>query len=312
MREKKVLAVVKIDPVLQEYLESKNYTIDFQSAPNISNLLLQIKEYEGVITSTKIKFDRMLLDAATQLKWIARMGSGMEIIDVEYAKNKEIYCCSSPEGNANAVAEQALGMYLGLQHNIWKSFSEVKQGIWEREGNRGEEIEGRTAAIIGLGNNGYRLAEKLAALGMTVLAFDIEKKTIGNPSIRQVEHLKEIYEKATLVSFHVPYNKETHQYFDENFLIKMKNPFTLINLSRGKVVDQNALYQGLINGKIKAAALDVWEEEPLNNMSAEQKVIAEKLLQMPNFIGTPHIGGYTKEATLKMSQSLKAKLSKIL
>lgn len=309
---KQVLTVTQIDPVLGNFLEQQGYSIHYQ--PNLSRqaLLDEAARYEGIITSTKITFDREMLDACTHLKWIGRMGSGMELIDLAYAQEKNIFCCSSPDGNANAVAEQALGMYLSLQHNIFKSNKEIKEGIWLRDENRGFEIEGKTAGIIGLGHNGYKFAEKLSLLGMKVLAYDIEQKEIKAENIIQVDRLEDIQSAADMISFHVPYNPMTHHYFNQDFLEKMQRPFVLLNLSRGKVVAQATVLEGLKTGKIKGAALDVWEKEPLIKMTPEMQQEAQQLLAHPHFIGTSHIGGYSHEATYKMSLILKQKIEKYI
>lgn len=309
---KQVLTVTQIDPVLRDFLEQQGYSINYQSNLSRQALLGEASRYEGIITSTKITFDREMLDACSHLKWIGRMGSGMELIDLVCAQEKGIFCCSSPDGNANAVAEQALGMYLSLQHNIFKSNTELKKGIWLRDENRGTEIEGKTAGIIGLGHNGYRFAEKLSLLGMKVLAYDIEQKEIKSGNIIQVDTLSAIQSAADLISFHVPYNPLTHHYFNHDFLEKMQQPFVLLNLSRGKVVAQSAVSEGLKTGKIKGAALDVWEKEPLHKMSPEMQAEAQELLAHPHFIGTTHIGGYSHEATYKMSLILKQKIEKYI
>ncbi len=309
---KQVLTVTQIDPVLGDFLEQQGYSINYQSNLNRQALLTEASRYEGIITSTKITFDREMLDACTHLKWIGRMGSGMELIDLVYAQEKNVFCCSSPDGNANAVAEQALGMYLSLQHNIFKSNSEIKEGIWLRDENRGNEIEGKTAGIIGLGHNGYKFAEKLSLLGMKVLAYDIEQKAIKPGNAIQVDELAAIQSAADMISFHVPYNPLTHHYFNHDFLEKMQQPFVLLNLSRGKVVAQSAALEGLRTGKIKGAALDVWEKEPLHKMAPEMQAEAQELLAHPHFIGTSHIGGYSHEATYKMSLILKQKIEKYI
>lgn len=308
MISKKVLVVSKIDPILSEFLVEKGYQVEEHLSIDRASLLTNAYQYTGIITSTKIVFDKEMISACSNLKWIGRMGSGMEQIDVTFAQSKGIYCCSSPEGNANAVAEQALGMYLALQHRIVKSFLEIRQNLWFRDENRGFEIEGRTAGIIGLGNNGMKLAQKLSALGMQVLAYDIVPITIDNPNIKQVSSLTEIYEHAELLSYHVPYNTVTHHYFNNEVVDQMKNPFIIINLSRGKIVDQSAVLNGLNNGKILGAALDVWEKEPISKMDVNMKAVADSLMRKNNFIGTSHIGGYTHEAIVKMSQTLLSKL----
>lgn len=313
MSVKRVLLITKIEPVLSDFLLEKGYTLEEGFSLDYGQLSQCIQDYDGIITSTKIKFDQPLLEKAENLQWIGRLGSGMEHIDVTFAKSRNIACISSPEGNANAVAEQALGMYLALQHRIMKSYSELRQDIWLREDNRGFEIEGTTAGIIGMGNNGYRFAQKLTALGVKVLGYDIESKDYApNPGITWCNDLEQIYQEATMISFHVPYTQDTHHYFNREFCKRMQHPFTLLNLSRGEVAEQYAVYDGLHSGKIVGAALDVWEKEPISKMDDKMFAIAMEMLHMPNFIGTAHIGGYTYDANTKMCLTLKKKLGFII
>jgi D-3-phosphoglycerate dehydrogenase len=305
---KKVLIVAPVHEVLLQELQQWGYTCDHVEDITPAKALEVIGAYEGVVTSTRLQLDSTFLDKAINLKWIGRMGSGMEVIDVPYATQKGIVCMSSPEGNANAVAEQALGMLLGLQHKIFSAHVEMQQGLWRREENRGTEIEGLTAAVIGYGNNGNAFAQKLKAMQVKVLALDKYKNGFGEAGIEECTDLLPIYEEADIVSFHLPLSEETHHYFDDTFLNAMKKPFVLLNLSRGKIVSQNSLYSGLKSGRIKGAALDVWETEPVGKMEAEMKAQCEEMLTMPNFIGTPHIGGYTVQALYKMSYFLAKKI----
>lgn len=305
---KKVLIVAPVHPVLLETLEHLGYTCDHKEELNQQQTLEIVANYEGVVTSTRLLIDKAFIDQASKLKWVGRMGSGMEIIDVAYAEQKGIKCFSSPEGNANAVAEQALGALLGLQHKIFSAHAEMQQGIWLREENRGVEIEGLTAGIIGYGNNGSAFAKKLKALDVKVLALDKYKSGFGEDNIVACNTIEEIWEHADIISFHLPLTSETEYYFNEAFLNRMQKPFVLLNLSRGKVVEQNSLYNGLKSGKIKAAALDVWEREPVHKMEGQMKAQMEELLQMPNFVATPHIGGYTVQALYKMSYFLAEKI----
>jgi D-3-phosphoglycerate dehydrogenase len=232
----------------------------------------------------------------------------MEVIDVPYATQKGILCFSSPEGNANAVAEQALGMLLALQHKIFSAHVEMQEGLWLREENRGMEIEGLTAGIIGYGNNGKAFAQKLKAMQVKVLAIDKYKTGYAEEGILECADLEQIYNEADIISFHLPLTPETEHYFNDVFLEGMQRPFVLLNLSRGKIVAQQSLYNGLKSGKIKGAALDVWETEPVGKMDEEQKVVYQELISMPNFIGTPHIAGYTVQALYKMSYYLIQKI----
>lgn len=309
---KRVLVITRIHPEFEKFLIEKGYSVDNKEDTSIDELHTLLSKYEGIVTSTKLKFDKATLDKASSLKWIARMGSGMEQIDLSYAQEKGISCISSPEGNANAVAEQALGMLLALQHNILRGHLELKNGIWKREENRGFEIEGKKAGIIGLGNNGLAFAKKLALLGCNVLGYDIEEKVNLPAGVVQTESLNAIFDNCDIISFHVPYKADTHHYFDQEFLDKMKRPFVLLNLSRGKIVQQASVLAGLQSKKIVGAALDVWEQEPLSEMTVDMQEIKNGLLAHSQFIGTPHIGGYTFEAIYKMSHTLQVKLQEII
>lgn len=300
---KKVLIVARYHSVLEELLAPMGYEFIFKESLSYGEALKEIADYEGLVTSNHLPVDRTLIDAAKQLRWIGRLGSGMEIIDSAYAATKNIACFSSPEGNANAMAEQCLGMLLALQHRLYKNATEVKQHLWEREANRGYEIEGKTVGIIGLGHNGSALAKKLVALGLNVLAFDTAQNNYDLSGVQGCADLTNIYQEAEIISFHVPLNSQTKYYFNRDFLDQMRHRFILLNLSRGPIVEQAALYAGLKSCKIVGAALDVWEREPFWKHPDPTFIAqAEELLAMPHFIGTSHIAGYTHEALYKMSR----------
>jgi D-3-phosphoglycerate dehydrogenase len=262
----------------------------------------------GVITSTRLHLDKDLLDAAPKLEWIGRMGSGMEVIDVEYANLKGIRCVSSPEGNRNAVAEHALGMLLDLNKRIGWSHDEIKQGKWIRDANRGVELEGKTIGIIGFGNTGSAFAKKLTGFDVKILAYDSDESVVVTSNVVKCKDLNPILEEADVVSFHVPLATGTVHYFNDHFIQKMQKPFVLLNTSRGKVVDTKALWNGLQNGKVSGACLDVWEEEPLERMNAESKALLNKMISLPQIVITPHIAGYSMEALFKMSKVLLDKI----
>lgn len=305
---KKALIVADIHDYLLEKLQENGYETILLNQQNDFNIPTYLPEIEGIITSNRLAIDQSIIDAAPNLKWIGRMGSGMEIIDVAYAKSKGIECFSSPEGNANAVAEQALGMLLCLKNNIVKSHIEIQNHQWLREENRGFEIEGKTAGIIGFGNNGSAFARKLNALGVKVLTYDKYKTDLIEPEIIVCKDLQQIYEQAEILSFHVPLTSETNHYFNDDFLNKMQQKFALLNISRGPVVSLKTLYQGIRSEQITAAALDVWEQEPYWETDTELRRFADELMHLPNFIGTPHIGGYSHEALYKMSFTLARKI----
>lgn len=304
----KVLIAAPVHPVLTEGLEAAGYTCAIHEKITQQEAFELIKDCVGVITSTRLLLDKPLLDAAPKLKWIGRMGSGMEIIDVPYATEKGIACFSSPDGNRNAVAEHALGMLLGITKRIAWSHHEVQQGLWLRDENRGTELEGKTIGIIGYGNTGKAFAKKLRAFDMTVLAYDIDQTIDVQEGVVFCNNLDRIFEEADMLSFHLPLTEGTYHYFDNVFLQQMKRPFILINTSRGDVVDTNVIWEGLQSKKIKGVCLDVLEGEPLTKMNDEKKQLVHQISMLPNALITPHIAGYSFEAVYKMSDSLLSKI----
>ncbi len=304
----KVLIAAPVHAVLTEGLTARGYSCVMNE--NISQEIAYelIADCVGVITSTRLQLDGSLLDAAPMLKWIGRMGSGMEVVDVEYAARKGIVCFSSPEGNSNAVGEHALGMLLALVRRITRSNNEIGQGIWLREENRGTEIEGKTIGIIGYGHAGRSFAKKLLGFDARILAYDKYRPEAIPPGITKCADLNPILEQADIVSFHVPLAKDTWHYFNKEFIMKMRKPFILINTSRGTVVDTAAVYHGIKNGKIAGACLDVFEQEPLVKMNAALRSMVNELALSPQVVMTPHIAGYTYEALFKMSSVLLEKI----
>jgi D-3-phosphoglycerate dehydrogenase len=270
--------------------------------------LVSVGQYEGIITSTRLLIDRELLDRAQRLKFIGRMGSGMEIIDMPYAAQKGIVCVSSPEGNANAVAEHALGMLLGLSKQIIKSNQELQQGLWEREANRGFELEDKTIAIIGFGHAGSAFAHKLSVFNMQILAYDVNPNIIYPNYVKAQETMQRIYEEADIISYHVPASQENKYLFNDQFLGNFLKPIVLVNTSRGNVVDPLAVMHGLEKGKISKACFDVWETEPISKMNEQQKSVFNALMANENVLFTPHIAGYSHEALFKMSLVIAKKL----
>jgi D-3-phosphoglycerate dehydrogenase len=300
----KVLIAAPVHPVLLEGLEAAGYIYLLQEQITQQDAFELLADCVGVVTSTRLLLDKELIDVAPRLKWIARMGSGMEVIDVAYAATRNIACFSSPKGNSNAVAEHALGMLLSLNKKIVVSSEEVRAGKWLREENRGIELEGKTIGIIGFGNAGSTFAKRLSGFDVKLLAYDkYDTSRIASP-VTHCPGLEPIFEQADVISFHVPLQDDTVHYFDDNFLQKMQKRFVLMNTSRGKVVQMGALYNGLQSGKIRGACLDVVDEEPPTGMDAETKRKYDEMLLMKNVIITPHIAGYSYEAIYKMSKIL--------
>lgn len=303
-----VLIAAPVHPVLTEGLASQGYLCQIHESITQQTAFDLIADCVGVVTSTRLKLDKDLLDAAPNLKWIARMGSGMEVIDVPYAESRGIRCVSSPEGNCNAVGEHAVGMLLALIRRITWSHSEIGSGIWKRDENRGYELEGKTVGIIGFGHTGQAFASKLRGFDVNILAYD--KSPVGDvPSYVQIcDSLDPIFENADILSLHVSLGADTVNYFNEDFLARFRKPIILINTSRGAVVNTRTLYEGVKSGRISGACLDVFEQEPITNGDKELRETIAELVFMPNVIATPHIAGYTHEALYKMSKVLLDKL----
>jgi D-3-phosphoglycerate dehydrogenase len=304
----KVLIAAPVHPVLTQGLEEAGYELIYALDIRQDTAPQLIQSCVGVITSTRLQLDKALINAAPQLRWIGRMGSGMEVIDVGYAAAKGIVCLSSPEGNMNAVAEHALGLLLGITKRIAHSAEEVKRGLWLREENRGTELEGKTIGIIGFGHTGRAFARKLQAFDMEILAYDTAVISDVPDYVTMCPSVDRIQAAAKILSFHVQIAPDTHHYLNKTFLRRMRQPFILLNTSRGTVVQTAALLEGLQSGQITGAGLDVWEEEPLSQMGPDSREIFEAVLQHPAVIATPHIAGYSYEALEKMSRILKIKI----
>ncbi len=302
-----VLIAAPVHSVLTEGLEKLGYTLRLHPGIKQAQADELLRDCVGVITSTRLQLSRELLFQNPQLRWIGRMGSGMEVIDVEAAREAGIAVFASPEGNCNAVAEHALGMLLSLQKKIASSAEEVRNGLWRREENRGEELEGKTVGLIGFGHTGRAFAKLLRGFDITVLAYDPHNQE-PYPSHVQRASLAQIQAAADVLSFHVPIGLKTRHYFDETFLEVLQKPVLLLNTSRGEVVKSSALEAGILSGKIRAAGLDVWEEEPLEKMGDEEKSRLLRLAQLPQVLVTPHIAGYSAAALYKMSVALLEKI----
>ncbi|KIA89365.1 2-hydroxyacid dehydrogenase [Kaistella jeonii] len=297
----KILLLDKNHPLITEQLSGKGFLLEEDFTSTYDEVLKKIATYDGIIIRSRIPIDKNFIEHAKNLKFIARVGAGMENIDVEFAKSSGIKLISSPEGNRDSVAEHVLGMLLILMNRLFIAFTEVKNGIWKREENRGDELLGKTFGIIGYGNMGKAVAKRLSGFGVKVIFYDIIPD-LSDEFGTQVS-LETLQKEADILSLHLPITPETHYIIDEDFISKMAKDFYFVNTARGKNVKTSDLVKAIRSGKIKGAALDVleYEKSSFENIESENEDL-EYLLQSEKAILTPHIGGWTIQSKEKLAQ----------
>lgn len=305
----KILIIDKMHSSIIPLLEKEGHQADYR--PNItrSEIMEALPLYEGLVIRSKTPMDRDLLEKAHNLKFIARAGAGLDQIDLEYLAENEIQLFHAAKGNRDAVAEHAIGGLLALLNHLIKSDQEVRKGIWDREGNRGYELKGKTVGIMGYGNMGRAFAKRLRGFGVDVLAYDKYKKDFEDNLVQEViwEKLKA---EADILSLHVPLTEVTRNFFTFDELKSFAKPFWLINTARGEIISFETLNQALDAGILRGAVLDVLENEKFNRFSPEQKAEFEKLANRENVIFTPHVAGWTFESYEKINEVLVKQIKK--
>jgi D-3-phosphoglycerate dehydrogenase len=303
----KILQLDKNHPLISEQLTAKGFVVEEDHTSSYDEVLEKIADYEGIIIRSRIPLDQNFLTKASHLKFIARVGAGMENIDLETADNLNIQLINSPEGNRDSVAEHVVGMLLILMNRLFIASNEVKNGIWKREENRGDELLGKTFGIIGYGNMGKATAKRLSGFGVEVIFHDI-LPDLSDQFATQVS-LEELQKRAEILSLHIPLTTETHYLIDDNFISKMEKNFYFVNTARGKNIKTKALVEAIEAGKVLGACLDVleYEKSSFENLEVENSDL-QFLLDSDKVIVTPHIAGWSQQSKIKLAQVIVDKI----
>jgi D-3-phosphoglycerate dehydrogenase / 2-oxoglutarate reductase len=310
MNSGKVLFIDTAHPILNEELTRMGFECIHYNGLSRDEIIQQLHLYTGVIIRSKIKLDAEALDHATNLKFIGRVGAGMENIDQPYAESKGIVCLNAPEGNRDAVAEHAMGMLLAMLNHLIKVDAEVRQGIWIRDNNRGTEIKGKTVALIGFGNTGTEFARRLMSFGANVIVYDKYKTGFGNEWVKEVQ-MEEVFSEADILSLHIPLTEETFHLINKEYITRFTKPLYIINTSRGQCINTADLMDAIDSGKVLGAALDVLEIEKLSFENLDTSNIPDtfkRLFHSDKVILSPHIAGWTHESHYKLAKVILEKI----
>jgi len=309
MAKSKILVTDYVHPILITRLVAEGYSVDYLPNINYRQFLAIISNYRGLVINSKIKMNKSAIERTKDCAFIARLGSGLDIIDLPEAAEQNISVFSAPEGNRNAVAEHAVGMILSLFNNLIPAHQGVKNFNWLREENRGTEIEGKTIGIIGFGNTGSFFSKKWAGWDVRVLAYDKYKSNY----LKGYEHVEEVgleylLKESDIISIHLQLTDETIGMVDAEFINKMKKGAIIVNTSRGKIINTEDLLKALKANQLSGACLDVLEQERLELLNNDQKSIYKSLFSMKNVLISPHIAGWSHQSLEKIANVLGDKI----
>lgn len=302
---KKILIVDDLHPAFKMQAIAMGYEVDDEPKITREQTLAKIKDYVGIAVRTKFRIDSEIFAAATNLKFVARAGAGLDNIDDKIAFERNIALINAPEGNCDAVGEHATGLLLSLMNNFRRADLEIRNGIWDREGNRGYELKGKKVGIIGYGFMGQSFAKKLAGFEVDVMAYDKYKTGFSDAFAREVS-MEEIVKHSDVLSLHIPLTAETRQMVDDEYFFHFKKPIFFINTARGEIVNTKAVLNAIDSGKILGAGLDVLQTEKFPGLSEQPWY--EELKENDRVILTPHVGGWTFDSYRKISEVLAEKL----
>lgn len=307
MSRKRCLIIDPMHPSLFPMLEEIGWEPHYHPEISFEEIQQVHASYQGMIVRSKTVVNRELLGDAPTLRFVGRAGAGVDNLDIEYLQSKNIQIVHAAEGNRDAVGEFTIGILLGLMRNIPRADKQVRDYAWEREGNRGEELNGKTIGLIGYGNMGQAVAKRLSGFGCKILAYDKYKSGFGSMICEEVT-MERIYRDADILSLHIPLTWETKGMVNLQYLNRFEKNIIVVNTARGEVIYLNELNKALESGKVRGAALDVLENEKLNKLSPEQKQAFESLKGKSNVIFTPHIAGWTYESHVKINVALVEKI----
>lgn len=306
--KKKILIIDKMHESIEPMLVEKGFEVDFRPEIKPEEVFKIVGVYEGLILRSKMLVNRELIEKATKLEFIARAGAGVDQIEADFLVDRNITVLNAPEGNRDALAEHVLGMMLCLLNHIHLAHQQVISGIWDREGNRGREVAGKTVTLFGFGNMGQATAMRLSGFSARVLAYDKYRQDIQTSLARMVS-LPQVFSDTDILSLHVPLTEETRGMFNLSFFEKFEKPIYLINTARGEILPMRDLLQAIERGIVKGAALDVLENEKLDKLSKEQQALLKALAKTNRVIFTPHVGGWTFESYQKINLVLANKIA---